>query len=433
LKLKKQRELIEYLISSPDTFTICHSIIDHEFFDPSLQPVVKFILDYYEEYSAVPSPKQIDSETDLLLEEYEIEKHQIDYTVNEIEKFCKKMALQDAIMESAKLIDTENSDDIEELIKEALLLSVHNDLGVNYYEDIEERLERLKHADEILPTKLPNFNEKLGGGPARKELLLFAAGSGGGKSVCMSNLALDYADNGYNVLYVSLELSQDIVCQRFDTMITGISRKVWIDHIPEIINGVRNYRTAETGQMDVIYMPSESKPMELRSYLKNYHLHRGCMPDVILVDYLDKMTPNKRVNGNSFDIDKKISEQLRQIGVDHDALIVSASQLNRSAVGEDEHNHSHIAGGISKINESDTFVTIYMNTLMRTSGDMKMSFQKTRNSDGVGSSINMTFNENLRISAESNDLSLIGKNSSKKNSNHVDCGASIIDMFDNID
>jgi len=288
MNLNKQRELIGYLISSPDTFSLCHSIIDHEYFDPSLQPAVKFILDYYEAYNGLPKARLINAETDIEIKKYSVSLDEVAYTVDQIEIFCKRMAMQDAILSSAPLIEKGEWGTIEEKIKEAMLVSVQTDLGIAYFDTVEERLERLREGNEILPTQWDKVNEKLFGGPARKELLLFAAGSGGGKSVVLSNLGLDYADTGYNVLYISLELSQDIVAQRFDSIITGIGRKEWTDHIPEIVNGVKSFRNESTGRLDVVYMKTETKCNEIRAYLKNYQMHFNCIPDVILVDYLDK-------------------------------------------------------------------------------------------------------------------------------------------------
>lgn len=427
MNLVKQRELIEYLISSPDTFSLCHSILDVEYFDPSLQPAVKFVLDYYEEHNGLPRPKTILANTDLEVEEVPIKLSEVSYVVTEIEKFCKRMAMQDAILASPELILKGEWGTIEENIKKALLVSVQTDLGIAYFDTVEERLQRLREGNEILPTKWDKFNEKLFGGPARKELLLFAAGSGGGKSVVLSNLGLDYADLGYNVLYISLELSQDIVAQRFDSMITGIGRKEWQDHIPEIVNGVKSFKNESTGRLDVVYMKTETKCNEIRAYLKNYQMHFDVLPDIIIVDYLDKLSPNSRVEGNAFDVDKKISEQLRQIGVDYNAAIMTASQLNRSAVGEGEQNHSMIAGGLSKINEADTFVTLYMDSYMKAAEQMDMSFQKTRNSDGVGSKISMKFEaKTLKITDGprdiNNDLKIPDKQSGKKTLDDIESG-----------
>ncbi len=97
------------------------------------------------------------------------------------------------------------------------------------------------------------------------------------------------------------------------------------------------------------------------------------------------MNPNERIDiSNAFAKDKLCSEQLRDIGVDYNLAVATASQLNRSAVGSTEHDHSQIAGGISKINEADVYWSIIMTDVMKAQGEMIFQFQKTRNSDGVG-------------------------------------------------
>ena len=124
------------------------------------------------------------------------------------------------------------------------------------------------------------------------------------------------------------------------------------------------------------------------------------MPDVIILDYLDKMHPNQK-SFNLSDVwskDKYCSEQLRDIGVDYDIAIITASQLNRAGVEAEEHNHTHIAGGISKINESDIYVSIRLTPELKVKRECIFKFEKTRNSDGVGSVITMTWDPKyLRI------------------------------------
>ena len=90
--------------------------------------------------------------------------------------------------------------------------------------------------------------------------------------------------------------------------------------------------------------------------------------------------------------------QLREIGVDYNMFVASASQLNRSAVNATHQDHSQIAGGISKINESDIYVSIIMNDAMRAAGEMIWFLQKTRNSNGVGNQVYLKWvAERLRI------------------------------------
>jgi hypothetical protein len=90
-------------------------------------------------------------------------------------------------------------------------------------------------------------------------------------------------------------------------------------------------------------------------------------------------------------------------------LLVTASQLNRAAVEEIEFDHSHIAGGISKINTADNVIGIFTSRAMRERGRYQIQFMKTRSSSGVGQKVDLEFDVNsLRIrdlgdEAESSD------------------------------
>jgi nucleoside diphosphate kinase len=181
-------------------------------------------------------------------------------------------------------------------------------------------------------------------------------------------------------------------------MLTGIGRKDWKGHFSEIVTRVEQAGT-KNGIIDIIQMSSGTTANQIRAYLKEYYLHYNFYPDLLIVDYLDKMNPNEKVDlGNVSVKDKLCAEQLRDIFVDFNMYGATASQLNRSAVGATEHNHSQIAGGITKINETDVYFSIVMSDQMRAAGEIMFIFQKTRNSDGVGKIIHLKWNaKTLRI------------------------------------
>ena len=60
-KTTKQQLLLEYLVSSVDTFALCKSIVKPEYFDPELRRSVEFIHDYYDKYSSIPTSDQIEA------------------------------------------------------------------------------------------------------------------------------------------------------------------------------------------------------------------------------------------------------------------------------------------------------------------------------------------------------------------------------------
>lgn len=395
---KKQRLLIEYLISSPDTYALCQNIVSPAFFDPALRNAVAFIKKYYQDYNNTPSTEQIEAETEqqFILRDVLLDK--VKWTCTEIETFCRRKALEKAIYASPELIAKGDYGTVESTIRDAILLSLNTNLGTRYFENPEERLQKLLESPLVEPTGWNEVDDLLYGGISRGELLLVAANSGGGKSITLANLAFNFLERKKNVLYISLELSEAVIAQRFDTMFTGISRKDWKGHVSEIATRVNN-AGAEHGILDIKQMPAGTTASGIRAYLKEYYLHYKIMPDLLVIDYLDEMAPNESVDaGDAWLTAKLCSSQVRQLGVDYNFAVATASQLNREAVKATTHDHSHIAGGISKINICDVYFSIKFNEAMRIQNEIMFTFQKTRNSDGVGKIVYLTWDpKRLRI------------------------------------
>lgn len=385
---KKQKLLIEYLVSSTDTFAICQGLVQPEYFDPELRTTVGFIKQYYAEYNTTPNTVQIEAETGLELDVQEVfGTDELEYTTKEIETFCRRRAIEKAVLASPKLIEEGDYGTLEKNITDAIMLSLNRDLGVRYFENVEERLRRMLEDTPVLSTGWKDLDEHLFGGISRKEMTLVSANSGGGKSIFLANLSYNFIQLKRNVLYISLELSEDVVAQRFDTMVTGIGRKDWKSYVSEISTKVEAVKE-DCGTLDIIQMKSGTTANTIKAYLKEFYLHYKFMPDLIVLDYLDKMHPNEKVDmSDVWTKDKLVAEQLRDIGVEYNLVIATASQLNRDAVKATSHDHSHIAGGISKINESDVYASIVMSDTMKAQGQMALTLQKTRNSDGVGKTI----------------------------------------------
>lgn len=393
----KQKLLIEYLVSSPDTYALCSSIVDPNYFDPEFRNAVEFIHQYYEDYSATPTVDQIKAETSLELKTQVVTRDQLEYTTNEIEHFCKNRAIEKAILASAPLVDKGDYGKIESLIRDAVTVSLNRNLGTDYFEDPEERLRRALEDGDKISTGWKDVDELMFGGLERGELIVFSANSGGGKSIGLTNLGLNFLEQGLDVLYFSFELSEKLIAQRYDTMISTVSTKDWKENQEQIIQAV-NKAGEKTGRLLIKNMHPGTKPLELRAYLKEFELKFGYTPDLIIADYLDIMAPNEKVSAdNVFEKDKLVSEQLRAIGGDYNAVTASASQQNRGAVDEVNIRQSHVAGGISKVNTCDWWISIIATTVMRAAGECAMQFIKTRNSNGEGKTVYLQWTRNIRI------------------------------------
>ena len=237
------------------------------------------------------------------------------------------------------------------------------------------------------------------GGFSRGELNIFAGGSGSGKSLVMMNIALSWLQMGLSGVYVSLELSEELCALRTDAMLAGMSTKEIRKDIDQTELKVKLV-SKKAGQYRIKALPAQSNINDIRSYIKEVQVQTGLRVDFVMVDYLDLLMPvSAKVSPNDLFVkDKYVSEELRNLAKELNVLFVTASQLNRSAVEEIEFDHSHISGGISKINTADNVFGIFTSRAMRERGKYQIQCMKSRSSTGVGQKIDLDYNiETMRI------------------------------------
>lgn len=390
--------ILEYLLSSKDLYARVVNIIKPNYFDPELRQVFLFVQKYFEKYSTLPKLDKIKAELDQDFTLKTLDKDDINYISEECEKFAKESAIKDAIQMSMQDMVKGNYDKVTTNILEAVKISIDRDVGIDLYDNPEQRLKDCIDSLELIPTNIKALDNILGG-CARKQLTLISANSGVGKSVLMSNLGDNYAAAGYHVLYISLELSEDMIFTRLASIATGEDTKTWKQNIPKIASKINDIKEAGAGSYVIKRMKNGSNANDIRAYLKQYQLIFERTPDIIIVDYLDIMTPIGGISGLSIsEQDKAKSEQLYEIGVDYDAIMFSASQQNRDGIKQASPDQAVIAGGFAKINIVDNYMSIHMTPAMRLEGIMILYFLKTRSSSGVGDNIVLKFNrDNLQI------------------------------------
>ena len=162
----------------------------------------------------------------------------------------------------------------------------------------------------------------------------------------------------------------------------------------------------KAGQYRIKALPAQSNINDIRSYVKEVQVQTGIKVDFIMCDYLDLLMPvSAKVSPNDLFVkDKYVSEELRNLAKELNVLFVTASQLNRSAVEEIEFDHSHISGGISKINTADNVFGIFTSRAMRERGKYQIQCMKSRSSTGVGMKIDLDYNiETMRITDPGED------------------------------
>ena len=396
-----QKLYLELMLSDAEVFVRCQGIFDHTLFDRKLQDAAEFINEYAKQYTVLPEYDMVNASCRLDLKRPDIVKDgHLEWLMDEFESFTRHKAIERAIIASADLLEKHNYGEVETLIKAAVQIGLARDMGTDYFEDPRGRLMGLKDKNGQISTGWPCMDRKLFGGMNRGELNIFAGGSGAGKSLFLANLGVNWALLGLNVVYLTLELSEALVSMRIDSMITGVPTREIFRDLDDVEMKVKMIGK-KAGQLQIKYMPSGKTVNDIRAYVKEYEIKCGKPIDVLLIDYMDLLMPiGKKISAeNLFVKDKYVSEEIRNLAMEKQVLCVTAAQLNRGAVEEVEFDHSHISGGLSKIQTADNVFGIFTSRAMRERGRYQLQLMKTRSSSGVGQKIDLEFNlDSLRIS-----------------------------------
>ena len=395
-----QKLYLEMFLADAESFARAQNIFDFNSFDRKLQPIAKFIKDYSDEYKVMPDVEQVNAKHEIKLKSAkDLDPSHFSWLLDEFEVFARHKAMEKAILESADLLEKGDYNPVEDKIKEAVNISLTKDIGLDYFEDPRKRLEALKDSNGQVSTGWPNVDKKLYGGFNRGELNIFAGGSGAGKSLFLQNLAVNWATAGLNCVYITFELSEALCAMRLDSMMANIPTRQVMKDIENVEMKVK-MMAKKSGGIQIKYLPSGSNVNDIKAYIKELQIKQKKKIDCILIDYLDLMMPkSKRVSpADLFIKDKYVSEELRNFATESQMIMATASQLNRASVEEIEFDHSHISGGLSKVQTADNVIGIFTSRAMKERGRYQIQFMKTRSSSGVGQKVDLEFDvDTLRI------------------------------------
>ena len=421
--LEIQKLYLEIMLSDAELFVRCQGIFDHTLFDRKLQDAAEFINEYAKKYTVLPDYEMVNAACGITLDRpTDLKEGHIDWMLDEFESFTRHKSLERAIINSADLLEKHDYGSVEQMIKEAVQVGLSKDLGTDYFEDPRSRLLKIKDKNGQISTGWPGLDRKLFGGMNRGELNIFAGGSGAGKSLFLANLGVNWALAGFNVVYLTLELSEELVSMRIDSMLTGVATREIFRDLDDVEMKVKIIGK-KSGAMQIKYMPSGKTVNDLRSYLKEFEIKSGRKVDVLLIDYLDLLMPiSKKISpADLFIKDKYVYEELRNLAVERNCIMVTAAQLNRGAVEEVEFDHSHISGGLSKIQTADNVFGIFTSRAMRERGRYQIQLMKTRSSSGVGQKIDLEFNiDSLKITDLPEDEQESSQGASRGSSSIID-------------
>jgi len=261
-----------------------------------------------------------------------------EFLTDETEKWCKDRAVYNAVMDSITILDKDSDrskGEIPEILKDALAVSFDAHIGHDWLEDADQRFEFYHTEEDKIPFDLDIFNKITKGGLSNKTLNICMAGTGVGKSLFMCHCAANNLMMGKNVLYISLEMSEERIAERIDANLMNISLSDLIDLPKQMYDKkIKSIRDKTTGRLVVKEYPTAAANTgHFRHLLQELDLKKNFQPDIIYIDYLNicssfRVRPGSNVN--SYTYVKSIAEEMRGLAVETGVPIMSATQTNRT-------------------------------------------------------------------------------------------------------
>ena len=269
----------------------------------------------------------------------------LEWATDTTERWCRDRAIYLALMESIKIADGQDEkkgrDAIPSILQEALAVGFDNNIGHDYLNDFEKRFDFYHKKEERISFDLDYFNKITKGGIPNKTLNIALAGTGVGKSLFMCHVAASVLLQGKNVLYITLEMSEEKIAERIDANLLNVNIKD-IETLPKMMfqGKVNNIAKKTQGTFIIKEYPTASAHSgHFKSLLNELALKKSFRPDIIFIDYLNICASSRHKSNasiNSYTYIKAIAEELRGLAVEANVPIVSATQTTRSGYGNSD-------------------------------------------------------------------------------------------------
>ena len=356
MEARIENTIIKNLIQNETYTRKVIPFIKSEYFTESSEKLVfEEIVKYFDKYTKSPTVEallinldNVNSKGDAivksskqLVENIETDDTPLDWLIDETEKWCKDRAIYIAVMDSIEVLDEKSkrsTGEIPDLLKDALSVSFDTHIGHDQLEDADERFEFYNTEEEKMPFDLEYFNKITKGGLPNKTLNICLAGTGVGKSLFMCHMASNCLLMGKNVLYITMEMSEERIAERIDANTMNVPMKELPDvSKKEYDKKIQRIKNKTKGKLIVKEYPTAAAHVgHFRHLLQELNIKKDFRPDIIFIDYLNICASHRIRPGsgaNSYTLVKSIAEELRGLAVEYDVPMVSATQTTRSGYG----------------------------------------------------------------------------------------------------
>jgi hypothetical protein len=234
-----------------------------------------------------------------------------------------------------------------------------------------------------LPTGIDELDIALGGGVERSSLAVFLGNPGDGKSLCLCHVASESILNGHSVAYVTLELSEAQIKQRVYANVLNMTPQEMLDSPHEAVRRrmlLDSHVLHPLGSFRVLYMtPRMGTVAQMRQWLKDLERDFNEHPEVLIVDYADKLSSKVGSDKSSYTEQGTVYDQLRNLVVERDGWGWTASQATGRAGRKKKLDIEDIADSMEKARICDTLIAICRGEDDVQQGTVRFRLPKRRN------------------------------------------------------
>lgn len=357
-----QSKVVSALLTDGKFLDTISEIATPKFFENDANKwIISEILNYHEEYRKPPTldvfKSQLSKVDNEILKKTVVEQLRhvftqvgnvdLDYIKNEFTDFCKNQNLKNVILTSVDLLKAGSYDRIKDLVDNAMKVGTETDLGLDYKEDFDDRMEDLKRS--TVPTNWKPINDLMDGGLGPGELGVVVAPSGVGKTWILTAIGADAVRKGLSVVHYSMELSEHYVGARYDTVFTGIPSTELKDKKEEVKSKIKSL----SGNLLIKYFPPKGVSVKkLQQHIEKMIVTDN-RPDLIIVDYADLLLSHSNKTDSTYAEQGGVYIDLRGLSGELEIPVWTASQTNRSAIDSEVIEADKIADSYAKVMNAD--------------------------------------------------------------------------------
>jgi replicative DNA helicase len=393
--------ILKHLIYNDEYLRKVIPFIKKEYFeDVNITILFEEITNFVTKYNSLPTKEiltiEVEKREDLSEESFKQilkivsklkeDNSKFDWMVDKTEQWCRDRAIYLAIMQCVEIVDEKGGlsrGAIPQILQDAISVSFDTNVGLDYINDYEKRYEAYLLKEDKIPFDIDLLNLITDGGVSKKTLNIVLGGTGAGKSLVLCHFASSFLLANKNVLYITMEMSENKIAERIDANLLDIPiNKLSTVGMSKFEAKIKNLKKKSSGNLIIKEYPTGSAHCgHFRAFLDELKMKKEFIPDVILVDYLNICSSSRhKANSSvgSYTLIKAIAEELRALACEYEVPVFSATQTTRGGYGNTDVDLTDTSESFGLPHTADLMFAIITTEEMESMGQIMIKQLKNR-------------------------------------------------------